>query len=339
MATHFFGLNDRTFRYSHTIGRQAFTGGPGFYQLTDLAVGKDGVIYVVNRGTPDRDTTHPGVRVTMANMDEEYLGEFGSYGEGDGQFIWPTSIAQDSQQNIYVSDEWLQRISVFDKKGQFLDKWGIGGSADGQFNHPSALAFDKEDHLYLADCTNHRVQICTKDGKFLGKFGSEGSGHGQFNMPWGITIDHQGEVYVADWRNDRVQKFSPDGKFLAGFGSSGNLIGQFNRPSGVAVDRDGDIYVTDWLNHRVQVFTPEFRYITAFKGDATMSKWGERGLRANPDQLRMWGLVRDMSPVQRFWFPVAVDVDEQGRVIIADGSRFRLQIYVKGEMLLAGYRG
>ena len=339
MATHFFGLNDRTSRYSHTIGRQASEGGPGFFQLTDLAIGQEGVVYVVNRSVPEYPNARAGVRVVMCTLEEEFLGDFGGYGEEDGKFIRPTSIALDSRQNIYVSDEWLQRISIFDRKGQFLGKWGEVGPGYGQFNRPSGLAFDKEDNLYLTDSANHRVQIFTREGRSLGKFGAEGSGEGHLNMPWGITIDSQGDVYVADWRNDRVQKFNPEGEFLAGFGSSGDLIGQFNRPTGVAVDRDGDIYVTDWLNHRVQVFSPDFRFITALRGDATISKWAERTLRANPDYLRMYGLIRDMSDLQRFCFPVAVDVDDHGRVIIADGARYRLQIYVKGEMLLEGYRG
>ena len=339
MATHFFGLNDRTFRYSHTIGLQDFTGGPGFFQLTDLAVGKDGVVYVLNRAIPELPRTHGGLRVVMCTVDEEYLGDFGGYGEADGRFIWPMSIALNSQQNVYVSDEWLQRITIYDKKGQFLTKWGIPGSKDGEFNRPSGLAFDKEDNLYLVDGANHRVQIFTQEGRFLDKFGCQGTGDGQFNHPWGITIDGRGDVYVADWRNDRVQKFGADGAFLAAFGSSGDLIGQFNRPSAVAVDQDGDIYVVDWLNHRVQVFTPEFRYITEFKGDATISKWGESVLRANPDFMRMYGLVRDMAPLQRFCFPIAAEVDGQGRVLVADGCRFRVQVYAKGEMLLAGYRG
>ena len=347
MATHFFGLNDRTYRYSHTIGREAFNGGIGFYQLTDLAIGKDGldpaqpegVIYVVNRGLPEREAAHPGIRVVMCTVDEEYLGDFGGYGEGDGQFISPTSIALDSQQNVYLSDVWLNRISIYDKKGKFLAKWGVAGSGNGELDRPSGLAFDKEDNLYLVDSGNHRVQIFTKEGEFLDKFGSQGEGEGHFDMPWGVTLDSKGDVYIADWGNDRVQKFRPDGQFLGAFGSSGDLVGQFNRPSGVAVDRDGDIYVADWMNHRVQAFTPEFRYVTDFKGDATMSKWAERTLRTNPDFMREWGLVRDMSPAQRFWYPVAVDVDDQGRVIVADGCRFRLQVYQKGEMLLAGYRG
>ena len=334
MATHFFGLNDRTYRYSHTIGRQGYAGA-GFYMPTGLAMGKDSVIYVVNRAAADFELHRPGIRVVMTNLEEDYLGSFGGYGEENGKFVRPTAIALDSQQNAYVSDEWLQRISVFDKKGQYLDQWGVRGQEGGEFDRPSGLAFDREDNLYLVDSANHRVQVFTKEGRFLDKFGGEGSGPGQFNLPWGVTVDPEGDVYVADWGNDRVQKFSPDGGFLAAFGSSGDLIGQFDHPSGVAVDKEGDIYVADWMNHRVQVFTPQFRFITHLRGDATISKWAEVILRSNPDYLRMWTLVTDMSPMQRFLFPAAVTVDERSRVIIADAGRQRLQIYVKGEMAIA----
>ena len=115
----------------------------------------------------------------------------------------------DSHEKVYVSDDWLNRISIFDKDGDYLGKWGTPGSGDGELNRPSGIRFDKNDNLYMVDSSNNRVQVFTKDGKFLSKWGEAGSGEGQFNLPWGLTIDHNGDVYVADWRNDRIQKFSP----------------------------------------------------------------------------------------------------------------------------------
>ena len=195
MATHFFGLSDRTYRYSHTIGHQGFQG-PAFYQLSDVAIGKDGVVYVANRAFTELETALPGIRVVMCKLDEEYLGDFGGYGEGDGKFVRPTAIGLDSQQNVYVSDEWLQRISIFDKKGQFLDKWGTAGSADGEFNRAAGLAFDKQDNLYLVDSANHRVQVFTREGKFLSKFGSEGRGRASSITP-GASPSIPGETFTS----------------------------------------------------------------------------------------------------------------------------------------------
>ena len=213
-----------------------------------------------------------------------------------------------------------------------MGKWGAEGCGDGQFNRPSGLVFDNDNNLYLVDSGNHRVQIFTGNGGFLGKFGTFGADDGELNMPWGITLDRNQNVYLADWRNDRIQKFNRDGQFLAKFGASGNMAGQFNRPTGVAVDADGDIYVADYQNHRVQVFTPEFRYVTEFIGDATLSKWAKEKLRANPGRARQYFLMRDQGPSRRFWYPSAVEVDPQGRIIVVDSCRHRLQVYNKQVM-------
>ena len=228
-----------------------------------------------------------------------------------------------------MADDWLHRVSVFDKDGVFLNKWGVAGSGDGQLDKPSGMEFDAEDNLYLVDSGNSRVQKFTKEGKFLAKWGQSGTGEGQFNLPWGLTIDTRGDVYVADWRNDRIQKFSADGSFLAEFGSHGDGVGQFHRPTDVAVDKEGDIYVTDWGNNRVQVLTPEGRHITTLTGDAGISKWGQEKLNSNPDMIRQRALLRDLGAERRMWGPKALVIDDAGRIIIVDGNRGRLQVYQK----------
>ena len=325
MSTIFFGISTRSFHYAHSIGRNEDSG-PGFRYPMDLAMGKDGTVYVVNRCREDRPA---GVRVTVCTVDEDYLGQFGQFGEGDGEFVWPVAIALDSDDNVYVADQWLNRISIYSKGGDFLGKWGEAGSGDGELNQPFGMTFDKEDNLYVVDAHNNRVQKLTKDGRFLAKWGEAGNGPGQFNLPWGIAIDKRGDVYIADWRNDRVQKFTPDGEFLAQFGSSGNGVAEFNRPARVAVDKDGDIYVADWGNNRIEVLTPDGRHVTTFTGDSTLSKWGQAKLEANPDMVKQRNLVQDMTTEMSFWNPVAVVVDDQGRILVLDCQRHRIQVYQK----------
>jgi DNA-binding beta-propeller fold protein YncE len=313
----------------------------------DLALGPNGLIYVVNRGSEYRPD---GVRIGVMTMDEEYVTDFSRFGSGDGELTWPTCIALDSDQNVYVTDEALNRISIFDKDGEFLSKWGVPGRGDGEFNKPSGIKIDKEDNVYVVDSANHRVQKFTKDGRFLANWGTQGNGEGQFNLPWGIAIDSKGDIYVADWRNNRIQAFTADGQFQAEFGSSGGVQpvffastaaagelnptqgrpGEFNRPTAVAVDKEGDIYVADWGNDQVQVLTPDGRYITTFSGEANLSKWGQEQLNANPDMIRQRGLMRDMSPEKHFWRPKAIVIDDEGRIVILDSNRNRLQVYKKG---------
>ena len=325
MSSPFFGLATRSFHYDRTLGRSEFFG-KGFRGSVDLALGTEGLIYVLNRGFECNPETS---RVTMLTIDEDFIGQFGQRGEGDGDFFWASSIALDSAQNVYISDDWLNRISIFDKDGEFLDRWGVPGTGDGELNKPSGIRFDGQDDLYVVDSSNNRVQVFTKDGKFLSKWGEAGSGEGQFNLPWGLALDDRGDVYVADWRNHRVQKFTPDGQFLAEFGRLGPGVGDFNHPTAVAVDKEGDIYITDWGNDRVQVLTPDGRHITTFTGDADLSKWGSEKLYANPDMVLQRSLVRDLSAEKVMRRPKALAIDNEGRIIIVDSNHTRLQVYQK----------
>ncbi len=320
----------RVYNFSHVVGQSLLTG-PGFHWPTALALGQDGVVYVVNRSDESNFSTRVSKITIGAPEDEEFLCEFGEYGEGDGQLLWASSLALDREENVYVADEWLHRISIFDKDGNFLDKWGTPGAGDGELKQPSGMAFDREDNLYIVDSANNRVQKFTKDGTFLHKFGEEGSVEGQFYLPWGITIDNQDNVYVADWQNHRVQKFSSEGTFLSSFGTFGEGLGELSHPTDVTVDGDGDVYVCDRANERVQIFGPDGAFITSLIGDAhELSKWAKQKVAANPDIQKARRRVKSMEPEWRFNYPTGVSFDEaENRLIVTDSLRCRLQIYIK----------
>jgi len=313
----------RVFDHSYCIGMYSMSG-LGFWDPVDFALGANGVLYVINRGGEEL-----GQRISKCTVDHKFLSQFGGFGSGDGQFVWPTSIDLDRDENLYVADEQLQRISIFDKEGKFLAKWGKPGSGEGELRGPSGLAFDREDNLYMVDSLNSRVQKFTKDGKFLGTWGRHGDGDGEFNMPWGICLDSQGDVYVADWKNSRIQKFSAAGAFLATFGGAEAGVGEIRRPTGVAVDADGDVYVTDWSHHRLQVFGPDGAFIASLVGDAQqISPWAQTYIEANPDILKARRRV-NLEPEWRFRRPVAVNVDAAGRIFVLEATRHRIQVYNK----------
>ena len=332
-----------TLQYSHTIGRSEVSG-TGFLCPVDMARGEGDLMYVVSRAYQHFARA---MRVTVCAVGEDLIAEFGKgvpelglhgFSAADGSLVWPTSIVLDREWNVYVADEWLNRISIFTKDGDWIGKWGTPGDGDGEINRPSGLAFDQDDNLYMVDSLNNRIQKFTKDGKFLAKWGREGSGDGEFNMPWGIDIDTKGDVYVVDWRNDRIQKLTPDGRFLMEFGSSGTGDGEFNRPTSVAVDKQGIIYVTDWMNDRLQVFGADGNFVTKLTGDATVSKWGKAKLDANPEMWEERERAQGMEREKLFWGPTGVEVDDEGRIFVVESGRMRIQVYRKQSPTFVGPR-
>lgn len=310
------------FPYVKTLGMRRITNFP-----LDLAIGRDDTLYVLCRSVGS-------AQIARINYEDESLGPIGGFGTDDGKFDLPAAIVLDRDENIFVSDEGLNRITILAKTGEFLEKWGEAGDAPGQLSRPSGLAFDAEGNLLVVDTMNHRVQTFTRDGKFLQAWGSHGDGPGELDMPWGIAVDDEGDVYVADWHNDRIQQFSADGRYQRAIGKSGHGNGELNRPTGVAVDRDGDVYVADCGNDRVQLFNAEGRYVEKFIGDATLSKSGREYMLTNarPNRLRD---MADLEPQKRLRSPKSVRIDDQGRLFIADYWSYRVQVYQKDVIRLA----
>ena len=317
-------VDGRVYNYSHCIGRSG-TSGLGFGHPMDFVLGSGGSLYVLHRTTEFT----PGQGLSKCTLDEEFVWENRGAGYANGQSPWPVSVDVDSDEKLYVSDDYTGLIYMSDSDGNFLGSWGTKGSGEGELNGPSGLAFDAEDNLYIVDSVNQRIQVFTKDGQFLAKWGSQGSGEGEFNMPWGITVDKQGDVYVADWKNHRVQKFSPEGKYLASFGTPGSGDGELHLPTDVAVDNEGDVYVVDWGNHQLNIYAPDGAFLTTLIGDAqNLSKWGQAAMDANPDYVKA-RLRADLTLEWRFNRPVAVNVDDEGRIMVIECTRGRIQIYVK----------
>ena len=313
----------RVFDYSFCLGMYGMSG-QGFWTPQDFALADDGLVYVINRGAEEL-----GQRISKVTLDHQFLGQYGSFGRGDGQFVWPRSIALDRAGNVYACDDHLNRISVFGPDDAFLCSWGESGSGEGQLNGPSGLAFDPDDNLVVIDAMNHRVQRFTKDGAFLGGFGRHGDGDGEFNLPWGLCVDDAGNIFVADWKNNRVQKFDADGNFRLKLEDSASGVGDLHGPTGVAVDSEGDIYVTDWGNHRVQVYASDGRFIATLVGDAQdPSPWTQTYIDANPDIIKARRRV-NLEPEWRFRRPVAVKVDKQDRIFVLEAARHRIQVYDK----------
>ena len=102
----------------------------------------------------------------------ELLKTIGGPGSGLGQFSGPAglNISQNTG-NIYVTDQYNNRVQVLDPEGTPLFAFGSKGSAPGQLSEAIGIELDEYDNVYVADSINSRVQVFDKNGKFLTAYG------------------------------------------------------------------------------------------------------------------------------------------------------------------------
>ena len=323
-------------KYLKTIGFNSNQPiGRGFNYPYDIDFCSDGRIFMINR-MGGRNAA--GVRIQIFTFDDEWIEEF-----GEEDFRIPVCLSFDEDDNIYITDEALNEVKVFDLNGKFLNKWGNEEPEYDRLKGPAGIIHHPDGFVYLVEQFANRISKFTKDGQRVKSWGSEGSGEGEFNLPWGLTVDSMGNFYVSDWRNDRIQKFDPDGGFLDSFGESGNGEGQFHRPSSVAVDSRGFMHVADWGNERVQVLDPSGGFYQMLEGQATLSVWAEEWLNVNLDEFDRRResslLIQDLPPHLQtayhrasqsepiFWGPVSVKIDSSDRLFVTEHSRHRIQVF------------
>lgn len=179
-------------------------------------------------------------RVQKFNGEGEFLLEWGTMGEADGQFLPPSvgPASIDSQGNVYVPD--FAHVQIFDGSGHFLDQFGSFGSNEGEFQGASQVGWDSQGNLYIADLLNGRYQKFDAEGTLLQVVSA--AGDGALLMPFQVVVDSQDHVFVTD-NSERLQLFDTEGHFITSWTEPGNGDGPFELVSAVAVDREDNLYI------------------------------------------------------------------------------------------------
>ena len=93
------------------------------------------------------------------DLDLELLDTYGGvWGENDGQFLQPESIAIDNAGNIYIGDIQRDDIQKLSTDGEYIGTLGRPGTSPGNFRNISDISFDSTGNLYVSETGNSRVQ-------------------------------------------------------------------------------------------------------------------------------------------------------------------------------------
>ncbi len=266
----------------------------GFHQPSDVAVGKDYRIYVLD-----------GVNHCVKVFDERgaFLFRFGGKGSAKGLFNYPLGITIDKRGRVFVADTGNNRGQVFTPHGKFISLFPITSEAGEKASDPVDLALDeRRKKLYVVDNDNHHVLVYSLDSfNLLARWGTEGEGRQELRYPFFITVGKDTSVFVVDVLNTRVQVWSPQGEAVGTIGEWGVDLGQLYRPKGVCVDKDNQVYVSDSYLGVIQIFN---RY-GHFKSV----------------------LGTEEGEVMKWKTPVGITIDDRQRLYVVEMLSNRVRVY------------
>lgn len=176
----------------------SFGTGPGQFRMpTDVAVDRDGFIYVSEYGGNDR--------ISKFTPDYKFVLSFGGPDAGAARTQRPQSIWIAGDNTLWVADSCNHRVCRFSRSGDFLSSFGRLGDRPGEFQYPYNVAELQDGTLVVCEYGNNRVQRLRPDGEPLGMWGGAGRDVGSLAYPWALAILPGDRVLIVDSGNNRMQ--------------------------------------------------------------------------------------------------------------------------------------
>ena len=178
----------------------------------------------------------------------EYVGTWGSHGDGPGQFDHPVALASDNESIIYVADAG----------SGFIHKFSVSGEPrlsfqDDRYNlHLADLAVDAGAAIYAADDRRGLVVIFFPDGKhhWQVRAGNPSLTHDSMH----IAVDPYGSLYITSRRPFGVRRYGSTLRLIGSWGGTTASGAAIENPSAVAATQDGLVYVSESAQPQIKVF-------------------------------------------------------------------------------------
>lgn len=207
----------------------------GFDRPMDLIRLEDGTMLV---------TESAGNRLCILDKKGKFIKYIGKKGRAVGNLVGPQYAAQDSRQNIYVSDYGNRRIAVFDRDGKGLFCFGAARDDFAGLKGPTGIAVVGE-NVYVADNIFGGIYEFDLAGNFQRILVPEKT----FQHPESIRVWND---YLVVCDSNRV--FSVD----SGTGSVFENISAGNAPARLTCavpDVNGNVVVSDVISNEVYVMS------------------------------------------------------------------------------------
>jgi len=135
---------------------------------------------------------------------------------------WPAGVTVDAFGNLFIADEFNNRVRKVDTNGIITTVAGGGhnGLGDGDaatnasLDLPYGVAVDASGNLLIADSINHRIRKVDTNGIITTVAGGGLSGLGDGSaatsaalwLPDGVAADASGNLFIADEGANSIRK-------------------------------------------------------------------------------------------------------------------------------------
>jgi sugar lactone lactonase YvrE len=191
----------------------------------------------------------------------EFLGEWGTRGDGPANLDLAVAIAADPRGLVYIADAGSGFLHKFTDDGHPLLAFD-----DPRVPNPVAITADSDGDIYAADGRSGRVMVFSPTG--TPDHEQRAGGLGRFRAPSALAVDADSNLYVADAGLGAVAEYSDRGRLVRVVARSNAGAQRVRTPVALALAPDGSVFVADGTSALISKFSPRGEFLGA---------WGHAG--------------------------------------------------------------